>query len=161
MPLHHDIVSRCCDCFNCPLPVTTLIWGTAIKMKCWSFIFTTSSVTLLLFWRCKRFFPVAYSHTKMAATVKNLTFTDEELPLHVLVGYKQKRKAKALIGRLWKQSGMSSTKSFYRKISQKLSGKVSARSLQTTGTTTSLILSSFCNQRRKLADRLTSLTKGA
>ena len=42
---------------------------------------------------------VAYSHTKMAATVKNLTFTDEELPLHVLVGYKQKVKAKALIGR--------------------------------------------------------------
>ena len=44
--------------------------------------------------------PVAYSHTKMAATVKNLTFTDEELPLHVLVGYKQKLKAKALIRRL-------------------------------------------------------------
>ena len=118
MPLHHDIVSRCCDCFNCPLPVTTLIWGTAIKMKCWSFIFTTSSVTLLLFWRCKRFFPVAYSHTKMAATVKNLTFTDEELPLHVLVGYKQKRKAKALIGRLWKQSGMSSTKSLSKNITK-------------------------------------------
>ena len=56
MPLHHDIVSRCCDCFNCPLPVTTLIWGTVIKMKCWSFIVTTSSVTLFLFWRCKRFF---------------------------------------------------------------------------------------------------------
>ena len=56
MPLHHDIVSRCCDFFNCPLPVTTLIWGTVIKMKRWSFIVTTSSVTLLLLWRCKRFF---------------------------------------------------------------------------------------------------------
>ena len=56
MPLHHDIVSRCCDFFNCPLPVTTLIWGTVIKMKRWSFIVTTSSVTLLLFWRCRGFF---------------------------------------------------------------------------------------------------------
>ena len=62
--------------------------------------------------------PVTYSHTKMAATVKNLTFTDEELPLHVLVGYKQKRKAKALIGRLWKQSGMSSTKSLSKNITK-------------------------------------------
>ena len=34
--------------------------------------------------------PVAYSHTKMAATVKNLTFTDEELLLNVLVGYNRK-----------------------------------------------------------------------
>ena len=41
-----------------------------------------------------------FTNTKMAAAVKNLTFTDEELPLHVLVGYKQKMKAKALIGRL-------------------------------------------------------------
>ena len=30
------------------------------------------------------------SHTKMAATVKNLTFTDEELLLNVLVGYNRK-----------------------------------------------------------------------
>ena len=29
-----------------------------------------------------------------------LTFQDEELPLHVLVGYKQKVKAEALIGRM-------------------------------------------------------------
>ena len=41
-----------------------------------------------------------FTNTKMAAAVKNVTFTDEELPLHVLVGYKQKMKAKALIGRL-------------------------------------------------------------
>ena len=41
-----------------------------------------------------------FTNTKMAAAVKNLTFTDEELLLHVLVGYKQKMKAKALIGRL-------------------------------------------------------------
>ena len=70
MPLHHDIVSRCCDCFNCPLPVTTLIWGTVIKMKCWSFIVTTSSVTLLLFWRCKRFFK--NSHSKYNCTRASL-----------------------------------------------------------------------------------------
>ena len=41
-----------------------------------------------------------FTNTKMAAAVKNLTFTDEELPLHVLVDYRQKMKAKALIGRL-------------------------------------------------------------
>ena len=41
-----------------------------------------------------------FTNTKMAAAVKKLTFTDEELLLHVLVGYKQKMKAKALIGRL-------------------------------------------------------------
>ena len=41
-----------------------------------------------------------FTNTKMAAAVKNLTFTDEELPLHVLVSYKQKMKAKALTGRL-------------------------------------------------------------
>ena len=35
-----------------------------------------------------------FTNTKMAAA------TDEELPLHVLVGYKQKVKAEALIGRL-------------------------------------------------------------
>ena len=70
MPLHHDIVSRCCDCFNCPLPVTTLIWGTVIKMKRWSFIVTTSSVTLLLFWRCKRFFK--NSHSKYNCTRASL-----------------------------------------------------------------------------------------
>ena len=70
MPLHHDNVSRCCDCFNCPLPVTTLIWGTVIKMKCWSFIVTTSSVTLLLFWRCKRFFK--NSHSKYNCTRASL-----------------------------------------------------------------------------------------
>ena len=70
MPLHHDIVSRCCDWFNCPLPVTTLIWGTLIKMKCWSFIVTTSSVTLLLFWRCKRFFK--NSHSKYNCTRASL-----------------------------------------------------------------------------------------
>ena len=40
------------------------------------------------------------TNTKMAAAVKHLTLPDEELPLHVLVGYKQKMKAKALIGRL-------------------------------------------------------------
>ena len=40
-----------------------------------------------------------FTSTKMAAAVKNLTFADEELLLHVLVGYKQKRKAKALTGR--------------------------------------------------------------
>ena len=41
-----------------------------------------------------------FTNTKMAAGVKNLTFTDEKLLLHVLVGYKQKSKAKALSGRL-------------------------------------------------------------
>ena len=41
-----------------------------------------------------------FTNTKMAAAVKKLTFTDEELPLHVLVGCKQKMKAKVLIGRL-------------------------------------------------------------
>ena len=53
---HDDIVSRCCDYFNCPLPLTTLIWGTGtvMKMKCWSFV-TTSSATLLSFWRSLRF----------------------------------------------------------------------------------------------------------
>ena len=70
MPLHHGIVSRCCDCFNCPLPVTTLIWGTVIKMKCWSFIVTTTSVTPLLFWRCKRFFN--NSHSKYNCTRASL-----------------------------------------------------------------------------------------
>ena len=35
-----------------------------------------------------------FTNTKMAAAA------DEELPLHVLVGYKQKVKAEALIGRL-------------------------------------------------------------
>ena len=70
MPLHHDTVSRGCDCFNCPLPVTTLIWGTVIKMKRWSFIVTTSSVTLLLFWRCKRFFN--NSHSKYNCTRASL-----------------------------------------------------------------------------------------
>ena len=41
-----------------------------------------------------------FTNTKMAAAVKKLTFTDEEFPFHVLVGYKQKMRAKALIGRL-------------------------------------------------------------
>ena len=42
--------------------------------------------------------PVAYSHTKMAATVKNLTFTDEELLLNVLVGYNRKGRQQRWLG---------------------------------------------------------------
>ena len=63
-------MSRCCDCFKCPFPVTTVIWGTVIKMKRWSFIVTTSSGTLLLFWRCKRFFK--NSHSKYNCTRASL-----------------------------------------------------------------------------------------
>ena len=64
-----------------------------------------------------------FANTKMAATVKNLTFTDEELPLHVLVGYKQKMKAKALIGTLSKQSGRSSTKSLSKSLLKTFRGE--------------------------------------
>ena len=49
-----------------------------------------------------------------------LTFTDEVLPLHVLVGYKQKMKAKALIGRRKSKVGWAQQK-VYRKVPQKLS----------------------------------------
>ena len=31
-----------------------------------------------------------FTNTKMAEAVKNLTFTDEELPLHVLLDYNRK-----------------------------------------------------------------------
>ena len=36
------------------------------------------------------------SHTKMAAAVKNLTFTDEELLLHVLVGFKTEKEGEGV-----------------------------------------------------------------
>ena len=38
------------------------------------------------------------SHTKMAVTVKNLTFTDEELLLNVLVGYNRKGRQQRWLG---------------------------------------------------------------
>ena len=76
-------------------------------------------------------FEAAFFQTKLLLQQeKKLTFTDEQLPLHVLVGYKQKMKAKALIGRLQKHSGMSSTKSLSKSTPKNfLSGKVSSGSL--------------------------------
>ena len=36
------------------------------------------------------------SHTKMAAAVKNFTFTDEELLLHVFVGFKTEKEGESV-----------------------------------------------------------------
>ena len=98
----------------------------------------------------------------MAAAVKNLTFTDEELLLHVLVGFKTEKEGEGVdwetVKAKWDELNKKFIEKYHENFQEKFLRGVCKQQEQQHFW---LILSSFCNQRRKSADRLTSLTKGA